>query len=137
MNWFAGRPVGTTSDGAQLQTDDGLLLHVPPLPAGDRRWDIGVRPERVTMGGTAPATAAGVNCLPGAVSGLELLGADFHYRVTLASGQRLLVVEKNLGSAQWSPGEHVTISFDAGGCIVLPAEPVGSKPAVTVHGATA
>jgi putative spermidine/putrescine transport system ATP-binding protein/putrescine transport system ATP-binding protein len=125
-NWFTGRLGEAVADGVRgFETDDGLSLCVPvPADTGAALYEVCVRPERIAVGrdGEAAAPLApGENALSARVSDAAYLGADVHLFVELENGQRISVVEKNLGQAPEREGDAVTLRFGAHDCIIVPA----------------
>ncbi len=125
-NWFAGRLGDAVADGVRgFETADGLSLCVPlPVEAGAALYEVCVRPERIAVardGAAATPPAPGENALSGRVADAAYLGADVHLFVELESGQRISVVEKNLGQPPEQEGDTVTLRFGAHDCIIVPA----------------
>jgi putative spermidine/putrescine transport system ATP-binding protein/putrescine transport system ATP-binding protein len=126
-NWFAGRLGGEASPGVCLfETTNGVTLRVPALGARTAdAYEVCVRPERITVldgAGEPDPTRGGLNALWGTVTDAASLGGDVHLFVRLESGQRVAVVEKNLGQPLRSSGQVVTLRFRPQDCIVVPAD---------------
>ena len=125
-NWFAGLLGEAGADGVRgFETADGLSLWVPtPADTGAALYEVCVRPERIAVGRDGEAASPpgpGRNALPGRVADAAYLGADVHLFVELDTGQRISVVEKNLGQAPEREGDAVILRFGADDCIIVPA----------------
>jgi putative spermidine/putrescine transport system ATP-binding protein/putrescine transport system ATP-binding protein len=126
-NWFEGR-LGPedAAGGRRFETTEGFTLRVPPP---DERmsdaYEVCVRPERIAIvdGGESEAAGADprLNTLPATVIDAAPLGADVHVFVSLGSGRRISVIEKNLGQPMRQAGQAVTLRFGADDCIVVPS----------------
>ena len=127
-NWFAGelRP-GPRAGLHAFRSRRGVDLVVPEpaaTPAGG--YEVGVRPERIEVLRGAdrhgPAPEDGYNRLSGTIAEVIHLGADIHLLVDLASGERVLAMEKNVGRRPEPVGTQVSLRFPSDGCIVLPLD---------------
>lgn len=123
-NWFAGKlrrePDGRASS---MLTEDGDALNVPPMPVySNRDYAVCVRPERIAVLDEAAGETPGegdANILAATIVHSVPLGADIHVVATLRSGQRISVLEKNVGRAARPPGSAVSLRFDRESCIVI------------------
>jgi ABC-type Fe3+/spermidine/putrescine transport system ATPase subunit len=125
-NWFSGRLGEAVADGVRgFETADGLSLWVPaPADTSAALYEVCVRPERIAVsrdGDAAARPGPGENAVRGRVSDAAYLGADVHLFVELESGQRISIVEKNLGQPPEREGDAVTLHFGARDCIIVPA----------------
>lgn len=81
-----------------------------------------VRPERIAVF-AASADKSGMqayeNIMHGQVIDSAPLAADIHLLVELASGQRIAVVEKNLGQPVRTRGAAVSLCFNAEDCVIV------------------
>jgi ABC-type Fe3+/spermidine/putrescine transport system ATPase subunit len=126
-NWFAGRLGAEAFPGvSSFETTGGVMLRVPtPTGPAVTGCEVCVRPERIAVvdGDAADDRRGGrLNALCGTVADVAPLGGDVHLFVRLESGQRVSVIEKNLGQALRTSGQRVTLRFRPEDCIVVPAE---------------
>ena len=123
-NWFSGRLTRAAGPGLWWFESEGKTPFMVAPDAGREGLtvQVAVRPERM---GVQPAGGGdagdGLNHLAGRIAVGEYLGADLHHWVRLDSGERVLVVEKNVGQSLQPPETPVVVRFDPRGCIVLPA----------------
>ena len=131
-NWFSGRLTQTIGRGRWLFESEAKTVFTVAHDAGREGLavDVAVRPERITVE-RMPTSGEkhGENRLRGEVMVVEYLGADLHHWVRLASGERMLAVEKNVGQPRDAAGTPREIWFEPDGCIVLPAVSPRSNPA--------
>jgi putative spermidine/putrescine transport system ATP-binding protein/putrescine transport system ATP-binding protein len=124
-NWFVGRLGSEITAGFRhFETSDGLELIVPASSdMGAPPYEVCVRPERVAVDHDSTRTSLepGDNVLSGRVADAADLGADIHLYVELATGQRIAVIEKNLGRPPRRVGEALSVRFNARDCIIVPA----------------
>ena len=81
-----------------------------------------IRPERIAIIDQAAdqsRTQAYENVLHGVVVDSAPLAADINLLVTLKSGQRMAVVEKNLGQPIRAKGEAVSLCFNVADCVIV------------------
>ncbi|PYM56726.1 MAG: ABC transporter ATP-binding protein [Candidatus Rokuibacteriota bacterium] len=129
-NWFTGRLTQATGPGRWRFESEAKAVFTVAHDAGREGLavDVAVRPERMGVERDAANGAASAdNRLSGRITVGEYLGADLHHWVRLESGERVLVVEKNVGQSLDPAGTAVVGRFDPRGCIVLPAS--GAAPA--------
>src|SRR5262249_36612907 len=124
-NWFSGRLI--RSAGPRLwrfESDrQAAFLVVPDTGCDALPVEVAVRPERMSLQARrAGDVEDGLNRLGGRVEVGEYLGADLHHWVRLDSGDRVLVIEKNMGQALRPSETPVVVQFEPGGCIVLPLD---------------
>jgi putative spermidine/putrescine transport system ATP-binding protein/putrescine transport system ATP-binding protein len=124
-NWFVGRLGSEITAGFRhFETSDGLELIVPAsTDMSALPYEVCVRPERVAVDHDSTRTSLepGDNVLRGRVADAADLGADIHLYVELATGQRIAVIEKNLGRPPRRVGEALSVRFNARDCIIVPA----------------
>jgi len=125
-NWFVGRLSGERARGLRaFESEGGLRLTVAAdNVAGDEPCEVGIRPERITLLRKPGVTDADPrqNLLSGKIVRTSYLGADLHLWIELASGHRVLAMEKNMGQDADQLGASIGLCFDAESCIVLPAQ---------------
>jgi ABC-type sugar transport system ATPase subunit len=87
-------------------------------------YEVCVRPERVAVDQDSTRTSLepGDNVLSGRVADAADLGADIHLYIELATGQRIAVIEKNLGRPPRRVGEALSVRFNARDCIIVPVD---------------
>jgi putative spermidine/putrescine transport system ATP-binding protein/putrescine transport system ATP-binding protein len=119
-NLLEGRMVREPSGGCFFVTN-GIHLTVPANACDQHAAWVCVRPERIvildSISGANPVKYE--NVVNGTVTDSSALAADVHLTVKLESGQRMIVVEKNLGQAARTKGTMVSLSFSAHDCVVL------------------
>jgi len=128
-NWFSGRLTRAIGPGLWGFESESKATFTVAHEGGREGLavDVAVRPERMTVERDEPDRAPGPdNGLAGHVAVVEYLGSDLHHWIRLASGERVLVVEKNVGQPLDPAGAAVVVRFAARGCIVLPA--AGGQP---------
>jgi spermidine/putrescine transport system ATP-binding protein len=109
---------GTIKDrAADLVTVDmhGVDVSIPADRAhveGDRGW-IGIRPEKVLIGGVGEALDAPGNTVPGGVvTDVSFVGVSTQYLVRMPWGQELQVFSQNTGRQRFfETGEQVELSW--------------------------
>ncbi len=125
-NWFQGHFRREAASGVwEYETTDGLTIFVATAEAREgASFEVGTRPERIAVDshGAAEGARSTVdrNLLLGTVDVVHQLGGEIHYWVRLASGCRILAVEKNSGQALKAEGTQVCVRFDPKSCIVVP-----------------
>jgi putative spermidine/putrescine transport system ATP-binding protein/putrescine transport system ATP-binding protein len=116
-NWFHGT-ISRVKPGrdARVVTASGTLLTVSdPGIEDDKDVSVCVRPERLTVATTeAKRSGSDANQLPGTITDMINMGAEFHYSVDSAIGS-LMVIEPNRGGTR----DKVCIGFRAEDCVVL------------------
>lgn len=99
-------PVTLTAQGdrAAARLGDGSVVPLSGAPKGEGPWELGIRPEALTVssGGTTIATATVV----------ERLGDRTLIHAKLSDG--LLVIAQDSGKSQVKVGDRVGLSFDTG-----------------------
>ena len=105
------------SRSADVVTVDmhGIDVSVPAQRAhapGDRGW-IGIRPEKVLIGGVGTELDAPGNTIPGGlVSDVSFVGVSTQYLVRMPWGQELQVFSQNTGRTRiFSVGDQVELSW--------------------------
>lgn len=97
-------PVTLTGQGdrAAARLGDGSVVPLPAAPKGDGPWELGIRPEALTVstGGTTTATATVV----------ERLGDRTLVYAKLSDG--LLVIAQDSGKSQVKAGDRIGLDFD-------------------------
>ena len=97
-------PVTLTGQGdrAAARLGDGSVIPLPAAPKGDGPWELGIRPEALTVstGGTTTATATVV----------ERLGDRTLVYAKLSDG--LLVIAQDSGKSQVKAGDRIGLDFD-------------------------
>jgi ABC-type Fe3+/spermidine/putrescine transport system ATPase subunit len=81
-----------------------------------------IRPERIAVQNTSSRNSnmqTYDNVLEGVVIDCAPLAADLHLLVALKSGQRIAVVEKNVGQPARPRGTAVGLCFDADDCVIV------------------
>jgi ABC-type Fe3+/spermidine/putrescine transport system ATPase subunit len=81
-----------------------------------------IRPERIAVQNTSSKSSnmqAYENVLEGVVIDCAPLAADLHLLVTLKSGQRIAVVEKNVGQPAHARGATVRLCFNVDDCVIV------------------
>jgi putative spermidine/putrescine transport system ATP-binding protein/putrescine transport system ATP-binding protein len=123
-NWFGGRLTRAAGPGLWWFESEAKTPFMVAQNAGREGLavQVAVRPERMGVQSEGGGDAGeGLNRLAGRIAVGEYLGADLHHWVRLDSGERVLVVEKNVGQLLQPPETPVVVRFDPRGCIVLPA----------------
>jgi ABC-type Fe3+/spermidine/putrescine transport system ATPase subunit len=106
-------------DPAAFTVAGGLRLTVP-AQGKDRDAAVAcIRPERIVVSEEGAPRPPCENVLPGIVTDCAPLAADVHLLVTLQSGQRMAVVEKNLGQPMRAVGARVVLCFNANDCVIV------------------
>jgi ABC-type Fe3+/spermidine/putrescine transport system ATPase subunit len=124
-NWFSGRLGVEIEPGLQeFETGDGLKLVVPSsTDRGAGAYRVCVRQERILVARSTqtPSDETGprTNAIRGTVIEAALLGADVHLIVEIGQGQRIGLIEKNVGKPVEEAGEIVKVTFGPNDCIVL------------------
>jgi ABC-type Fe3+/spermidine/putrescine transport system ATPase subunit len=127
-NWFAGRLVQAVGPGLWRFESEGKAVFTVAHESGrdGLAVEVAVRPERMRVARDEGHPPTGLdNRLDGRIAVVEYLGADLHHWVRLDSGERVLVVEKNVGQPLDPAGTAVAVQFEPHGCIVLPAAAAG------------
>lgn len=97
-------PVTLTGQGdrAAARLGDGSVIPLPAAPKGEGPWELGIRPEALTVstGGTTTATATVV----------ERLGDRTLVYAKLSDG--LLVIAQDSGKSQVKAGDRIGLDFD-------------------------
>ena len=98
-------PVTLTGAGDKpaAKLSDGTVLPLPSAPKGDGPWELGIRPEALTIvaqGGTASATASVV----------ERLGDRTLVYAKMADGTQIIAQDSGKSTVQ--AGQKVELSFD-------------------------
>ena len=91
-----------------VRLDDGTSIHVPPAALAGRtgRVSVGVRPEKLRMGGD------GVNTLSGRIDERAYIGVSTQYVVETPHGSVTVYIQNTEPGAQAaSPGDNVNLSF--------------------------
>ncbi|MBD3782314.1 MAG: ABC transporter ATP-binding protein [Micrococcales bacterium] len=115
-NLLPAQVAGDPTDGlATVRTQDGddLVVAAEHLPAGIREVWVGVRPEKLRLGGD------GRNQLRGVVTDASFTGVATQYLVRLPWDKEVVVVQQNDGSGKLPVGENVTVSWEAGQEFIL------------------
>ncbi|EPE94227.1 ABC transporter ATP-binding protein [Rhizobium grahamii] len=99
-------PVDVLS-GGQMRLGDGTELETASHPLGPGRFELGVRPEAIRVGGNAGASAQVCEAKVGVV---ERLGDRTLLYCTLKDGTD--VIAQDAGRCNVQPGDMVIISFD-------------------------
>ncbi len=124
-NWFAGRLTHPAGPGLWRFESDSKAAFTVAYDGGREGLtvDVAVRPERMAVERDVAAGAdVTPNRLPGRIAVVEYLGSDLHHWIELASRERVLVVDKNVGQPLEGAGTPVAVRFDPHGCIVLPVD---------------
>ena len=120
-NWLEGT-IKDTHHGtfANVVLDNGLVLTVAnPGIADDAAVNVGIRPERITLGLVGDEDrVVGANQLDGHIEGAIHMGADIHYRLGSAAGS-LMVVRPNSAESLFSVGDAVRVGFSSEDCLVF------------------
>jgi spermidine/putrescine transport system ATP-binding protein len=105
------------SRSADVVTVDmhGIDVSIPAARAhtqGDRGW-VGIRPEKVLIGGEGEALDAPGNTIPGGVvTDVSFVGVSTQYLVRMPWGQELQVFSQNTGRTRlFETGEQVELSW--------------------------
>ncbi|GAB3450177.1 ABC transporter ATP-binding protein [Phycicoccus ginsengisoli] len=93
--------------------DQELVVRADRVPDGIRDVWVGVRPEKLRLGG------AGRNTLRGVVTDASFTGVSTQYLVRMPWDFELMVVQQNDGSARAHVGETVAVSWEPGHEFVL------------------
>ncbi len=93
--------------------DHDVLIARENVPDGIQEVWIGVRPEKLRLGG------AGRNRLEGVVTDASFTGVATQYLIRMPWGAEMMLVQQNDGSARATVGENVTVSWDPGHEFVL------------------
>jgi spermidine/putrescine transport system ATP-binding protein len=106
---------GVVSGAASVRLDgSGEVRVAAPLPAEGQRVSIGVRPEKLRVGGEA------VNALEGTVFERAYIGVSTQYVVDTSAGRITVYVQNALGrEADLEPGEGLTVGWDPESTFVL------------------
>lgn len=114
-NLLTARITGPAHEGHMpARTHDvEVTVAAERVPAGITDVWIGVRPEKLRLGGT------GRNQLRGEVTDVSFTGVATHYLVRMPWGMIVTVVQQNDGSPRAAVGENVTVSWEPGHEFVL------------------
>ncbi|MBI4939304.1 MAG: ABC transporter ATP-binding protein [Actinobacteria bacterium] len=114
-NLVTGRRIAADTETVTVLCH-GQTLHVPVSRCGTEDVDVllGVRPEKIHLGGEAQEVAAGLNSFAGGiVSDASFMGVSTQYLVRLPWGQDLTVFAQNRGIGEQYPvGSRVTLSWE-------------------------
>lgn len=115
-NLLDGEVVGTTGEDADIRLGDGAVVRVPASSVnGSRHVRIGIRPEKLRVGGKDAAAEAGMNALDGIVLDASYIGVHTQYLVETADGHKITVYAQNLetsgASEALGDGEAVRLSW--------------------------
>ena len=94
--------VVSVEDGIALLTygpDDRVLVPVPASVTAGDKIEISVRPEKIDMHQSAPATT-GHSILTAVVDEVVYHGTSTNYTVTTAAGAEFLIFDQNASSAE-------------------------------------
>ncbi len=105
-----------------------VVVSAELLPAGLKDIWIGVRPEKLRLGG------GGRNKMAGLVTDASFTGVATQYLVRMPWGFEVMVVQQNDGSARACVGENVTVSWDPGQEFVLDQNQAEDAGVVVDHG---
>ncbi len=124
LNWIPGAFVREVEAGLwEYRTENGSLLQVSaPRADGNRRRQVGVRPERLRVRTPNQDSPALGNLIEATIRHVNILGPDIHRLMELDSGARLIAIEKDLGQPVEPVGSRVSVAFAAGDCIVVEAD---------------
>lgn len=120
VSQFVAGFVGETNLLPGHSTDGRLRLSCAettlPAPTGSVSGEVAlsVRPEDMALAG------GGDSELPGLVVDVVFLGPVTRCLVRLQDGTVVNVDERGAGSATWTPGESVTVSWNSTRCVVVP-----------------
>jgi putative spermidine/putrescine transport system ATP-binding protein/putrescine transport system ATP-binding protein len=120
-NLFRGNISRTDSQRARFVCGDIELAVSADRMSREAVWAC-VRPERIAAFDASvdkSKSQAYDNVIDGLVIDSAPLAADIHLLVVLKSGQRVAVVEKNLGQPIRSKGDAVTLCFNVEDCVVV------------------
>jgi ABC-type Fe3+/spermidine/putrescine transport system ATPase subunit len=120
-NLFEGTISGNGSRRARFSSGGIELTVLPDRMSRQMAWAC-IRPERIAVVDASTEkdrTKNYENVLHGTVIDSAPLAADIHLLVTLNSGQRMAVVEKNLGQAVRAQGAAVSLCFNAEDCVIV------------------
>lgn len=114
-NLLAGRRTG--SDGEMLEVEShGHTLRVPSSRAhlGEGDLLVGVRPEKIHLGGADEEVGGGLNRLSGGVvADASFMGVSTQYLIRMPWGQDVTVFAQNRGVGELHPaGSVVTLSWE-------------------------
>jgi putative spermidine/putrescine transport system ATP-binding protein/putrescine transport system ATP-binding protein len=101
-------------DGIELKVSAGRMSR-------EAVW-VCVRPERIAVQDPSSkngSTESYENVLEGVVVDCAPLAADVHLLVALKSGQRIAVVEKNIGQPAHPRGAVVSLCFNVDDCVIV------------------
>jgi len=101
---------------------DGVELVVPAARFSTEVVWACIRPERIAVQNVSSKNSnmqAYENELEGVVIDCAPLAADLHLLVGLKSGQRIAVVEKNVGQPAHARGSAVRLCFNADDCVIV------------------
>lgn len=114
-NLVTGRRIAADGESVTVLCH-GHTLHVPVGRCGTEDVDVllGVRPEKIHLGGETQEVAAGLNTVAGGiVSDASFMGVSTQYLVRLPWGQDLTVFAQNRGIGEQYPvGSRVTLSWE-------------------------
>jgi spermidine/putrescine transport system ATP-binding protein len=85
----------------------GTRLQVPPdrLSAGDKRVQLGVRPEKIHLAESDSPVDG--NIIAGRVIDASFIGTSTHYLIETGAVAQLAVMAQNLGDRRFNPGDPV------------------------------
>ncbi len=114
---------GTVTRIGSSELDFDILAEAGgPKPVGSRAF-VAIRPERMRIERTDPATALGDNRLVGRVRDIAYFGDFFMYYVVLDTGKEIRVSQPNLRRMAARPvdwDDRVALTWDAEASMVLP-----------------
>jgi ABC-type Fe3+/spermidine/putrescine transport system ATPase subunit len=116
VNWLDGEIVDDSGAAGGFRLPGGETIPVP-IPPGLSRALIGLRPERLRLSPTADSKR-----LNATLETIEYLGPDIELRARASNGQRLMILDRNVGGEPPRVGSEIAVYFQPGDCIVVPAD---------------
>jgi spermidine/putrescine transport system ATP-binding protein len=109
---------GVVAGDDRVKLSDGTLVQVPREALGDRAGNvqIGVRPEKLRIGGGA------ANTLTGAVTESAYIGVSTQYILDTPAGPVTVYVQNDRPGGQVATGERLTLSWDPDCTFVVDAQ---------------
>lgn len=123
-NLFPGQITAIDHQRLQILTQNGLKIIVQPqdntVCQSTKSVVISVRPEKIHLSLDLPSVQ--FNCFEGRLLQVMYLGTHVQYLVELLSGDRLTVLQPNLGNILSVPHTPIYVRWAASDCLALTAQ---------------
>lgn len=119
-NFLRGKLVSSSLAGAEVLTEKGLRIVVPPqdIRLGEEVY-VAIRPERIQIIGKDEGKTSFMNECRGRIEFIAYLGASTHYQVVLDGGDNLIIEEQNIsGLPVRRKDEIMRLGWDPEDCLL-------------------